>query len=65
MVIDGSANIYVTGRSSNGTNNDFYTIKYNSSGTQSWAKVYDYVDDDQATALFVDGNGNVFVTGPK
>ncbi len=65
MTIDGSNNIYITGRSDNGNNDDFWTLKYNSAGIRQWTNgvAFDFVDDDRATAITVDGNGNVYVTG--
>ena len=65
--VDGSGNVFVTGRSA-GVNlqPDFCTIKYNSSGSQQWANRwigsganhYSY-----ATSLEIDGAGNVYTGG--
>jgi hypothetical protein len=62
--VDGSGNAYVTGKSFNGLNDAFATIKYNSSGTQLWASIYSAGHGtDRASAIEVDGNSNVYVTG--
>lgn len=60
---DASGNVYVTGRSSNGSDDDFVTVKYNASnGTQAWIKTFDSGGDDQAEDIA--GNGtSVVVTG--
>jgi uncharacterized delta-60 repeat protein len=67
LSIDGSGNVYVTGRSvGSGTNDDDYaTIKYNSSGVQQWVSRYNGPGNslDRATALSIDASGNVYVTG--
>jgi uncharacterized delta-60 repeat protein len=65
--LDKNGNIYITGRSSNG-GYDYATIKYTTAGTQKWLKRYNGPGDskgqyDRATALAVDGDGNVHVTG--
>jgi uncharacterized delta-60 repeat protein len=63
---DGSGNIYVTGRSTGvGTNYDFATVKYNSSGVQQWASRYAGPSNshDNAASLAVDASGNVYVAG--
>jgi hypothetical protein len=56
--------VYVTG-SSIGTNYDYATIKYNSSGVQQWVIRYNGPGNsyDYASSLAVDGSGNVYVTG--
>lgn len=65
MAIDGSDNIYVTGTvgtANPGTN--YATIKYNSAGQEQWVAVYAGPgNNDIASAIAVDGVGNVYVTG--
>jgi len=70
MVVDAGGNIYITGQSLGpGTNNDYATIKYDASGALQWVRRYDGPsttvanDYDNAAALAVDSNGNVFITG--
>jgi hypothetical protein len=67
MTIDNQGNIYITGRSFNRSLGDNYiTIKYDSSGRQLWDAMYDGTGKgfiNEANALFVDNNGNVYVTG--
>jgi uncharacterized delta-60 repeat protein len=66
IAVDGSGNVYVTGRSTgSGTSPDYATIKYNSSGVQQWVSRYNgpYNAWDEARAIAVDGIGNVYVTG--
>jgi hypothetical protein len=64
LAVDGSGNVYVTGHSV-GVNYDYATIKYSNGGAQQWVARYNGPGDneDKATALAVDGSGNVFVTG--
>ena len=68
IAVDSSGNIYVTGESF-GTDQgyDYATVKYNSSGVEQWVARYDESaatnDSDVATAIAVDGQGNVYVTG--
>lgn len=64
--VDGSGNVYVAGRSDEGGLQHFTTIKYNSTGVQQWAAVYNgplSQSFDQAQDIAVDNSGNVYVTG--
>ncbi len=64
VVVDGSDNVIITGRSIGAaTNFDFHTIKYNSSGTFQWERRYTTSFTDEPRDLAVDGSGNVAVTG--
>jgi uncharacterized delta-60 repeat protein len=67
IAVDGSGNVYVTGRSDgSGTSGDYATIKYNTNGGQLWVKRYNGQSNwygDEANAIAVDGSGNVYVTG--
>jgi len=66
IAVDGAGNVYVTGRSyGSGTDYDYCTIKYNSSGVQQWVARYNGPGNstDAANSIAVDGSGNVYVTG--
>jgi uncharacterized delta-60 repeat protein len=66
IAVDGSGNVYVAGYSmGSGTDFDYCTIKYDSSGNECWVRRYNSPDNliDQATALAVDGSGSVYITG--
>ena len=67
IAIDNSGNVFVAGsiNNSSATFIDYGTLKYNSSGTQQWFRLYngsinwfDYADD-----IAVDAAGNIYVTG--
>jgi hypothetical protein len=64
--LDGSGNVYVTGKSiGSGTGIDYATIKYFPNGDTAWLKRYNgpASSDDSTYALDVDYYGNVYVTG--
>lgn len=63
VATDASNNIIVTGRVFNGKDDDFVTIKYNSTGTQQWLKTYDNSGTDRPTSIGIDNNGNIYVCG--
>ncbi len=66
LALDSSGNIYVTGQSSgNGTNRDYLTVKYNSSGVQQWEARYNGPAShvDHGKAIKIGAFGNVYVTG--
>jgi hypothetical protein len=67
VAVDASDNVFVTGRSqpSNFVYPDYVTIKYSSAGVPLWTNRYNGPGNanDLATAIVVDGSGNVIVTG--
>ncbi|MDZ7292347.1 MAG: SBBP repeat-containing protein [candidate division KSB1 bacterium] len=65
LAVDSAGNVYVTGASFSGTNDDFATVKYNADGVQQWVAYYNGPGNghDIAQAMAVDGTGNVYVTG--
>ena len=70
IVIDALGNVYVTGYSIDSTAGttdkiDYATVKYNSTGVQEWASIYNGPagKQDIPRSIGVDANGNVYVTG--
>ncbi|MDH4271907.1 MAG: SBBP repeat-containing protein, partial [Candidatus Aminicenantes bacterium] len=67
VAVDALGNVYVTGRSQgSATDFDYFTIKYDNSGTMVWRVRYNHADrngDDEPRAIIVDSAGNVYVTG--
>lgn len=67
ITIDGFENIYVSGYTEGqaGLDYDYLTVKYDSSGNQQWARLYNSALNrrDEPKAIGVDLLGNVYVTG--
>lgn len=68
MVVDYYGNVYVTGKSkiSENNNDDYVTLKYNSSGEQQGGVMTfngATNSNDGPWAIYVDGGGNIYVTG--
>jgi uncharacterized delta-60 repeat protein len=63
MAVSSGGNVYITGRSDNGTDDDFVTIKYTANGVQSWLKTLDKGDKEKAEVLTIDASENVYVSG--
>lgn len=66
VAVDSSGNVFVTGHST-GIESDFdyATIKYSAAGGPLWTNRYNGPANaqEEATAMLVDGSGNVIVTG--
>lgn len=60
---DANGDIFVLGRSYNGNDDDYATIKYNSAGVQQWLKIADRGKNDRPTDMALDAAGNCYVTG--
>lgn len=66
IAVGPNGNIYVAGYSESQTSDfDFMTIKYDVNGNRLWVRHYDagYFDEDMATAIAIDTQGNIYVTG--
>jgi len=66
IAIDGTSNVYVTGKSrGSNTSYDIVTIKYNSNGVQQWIERYDGPGHsvDEAYSMAVDKDKNIYITG--
>jgi len=63
---DASGNVYIAGATINQDGNyDILVAKYNASGATTWIRQYDGTGNanDAAGGLYIDGSGNVYVTG--
>lgn len=66
ITLSSTGYLYVTGYSyTSSTNNDYYTIKYDTSGNQEWATRFDgpASNSDQALRMRLDATENVYVSG--
>jgi uncharacterized delta-60 repeat protein len=68
IAVDAGGNVYVTGRSAAGATEytyDYATIKYSPSGAELWVARYNGPagQQDEATSITLDDEGNVYVTG--
>lgn len=54
---------FVGGYTTTGTGKDLYLVKYLADGTLVWSVISGATGDDEAMAVKVDGNGDVFVVG--
>ena len=60
---DASGNVFVAGRSFNGGDDDYATIKYDAAGNVIWTRIFDNGGIDRAADMGVDSQGNCYVTG--
>lgn len=70
FVVDDDGSIYITGLSWTDNQNDFYTVKLNSSGIMQWHVRWNgngsfLFAHDVAIDIVLDQNGDVIVTGPS
>ncbi len=63
VACDGSNNVIVAGRASNGGDDDYAVLQYSSGGTLNWSQFFDNGDIDRATDMGIDANNNIYVTG--
>jgi len=65
VAIDNAQDVIVTGRSDNGSNQDFRTIKYSNAGGILWSKFYNgpLNQNDRPVKIAIDPSDNVYVTG--
>jgi|GEM_PF-3654941 len=63
--VDNAGNVFVTGTQSNGADNDIIILGYNSDGSirSGWPVIYNGGGNDEAGAIGVDDNSNIYVTG--
>jgi alpha-tubulin suppressor-like RCC1 family protein len=65
LALDAAGNVYVTGLSSRGQHGgyDYATVKYDPQGAERWAIRYEGPGDDIPSAVALDQEGHVYVTG--
>lgn len=67
VAVDGSGNVYITGKANTTTASYAFVAKYNNTGTIIWQRKLDSVTtvSDLGNAIAVDSSGNVYVTGQE
>ncbi len=60
---DTTGKVVVTGYTSNATDHDITTVKYDGSGNQLWSHTYNGGFDDDPSSLWIDGSGDVYISG--
>jgi uncharacterized delta-60 repeat protein len=64
ILIDGAENIYISGRTSNGTDNDLLCVQYSVTGVQNWVYTNDSGNgDDEFNAMTIDVFGGLYLAG--
>lgn len=63
IAVDNSGNVFVAGSMTGTTLTDYVTVKYNSSGTEQWKRVFTGLIEDRLIDMAMDNSGNVCVTG--
>ncbi|MEO0102192.1 MAG: T9SS type A sorting domain-containing protein [candidate division WOR-3 bacterium] len=63
VISDANGNLYVTGTSWDGSDEDFLVLKYDGQGNRLWDLFYDHDNRDEAVSLCLDNQGNVYVGG--
>ncbi|MFM7681914.1 MAG: SBBP repeat-containing protein, partial [Bacteroidota bacterium] len=63
VAVNGTNEIFVTGRSDNGLDDDIVTRKYSSAGDTVWTKIINNGMDDRPFDLKLDANSNVYIAG--
>ena len=64
LAVDSFGNVYVAGHTNvDGSDYDALTIKYNPSGVEQWVEKFDMSTDDEANAITLDNNNNIYITG--
>ncbi len=61
--VSAAGNVYVGGRTSNASNYDYIVLKYNTSGVQQWANIYNGTGNDEGFFMEIDAAENVYITG--
>ncbi|MEO8513544.1 MAG: SBBP repeat-containing protein [Ignavibacteria bacterium] len=65
VFVDNSMNVYITGSSKGAGSDDYATIKYSPSGSETWIMSYNGTgnQNDYSSSVVADDNGNAYVTG--